>query len=87
MAKTKLRVKQDPENEIAVEVIAKAVADISVGIKKLRAGPLNDKALLLLIQHATPTQAYSGARIGVGVIKDVLEGIESLEKIYIKKAK
>jgi hypothetical protein len=74
-------VKPDPNNPEPVEVIAAAIVAIYEGIKKLRAGPLNDRALLLLIQHATPGQVTAKQ------IRAVLNGIESLEEQYLKPKK
>lgn len=79
-----LKVIQDPENEITLEVMAKAITDISEGIKKLRSGRLNEKALLLLIQHSAPTKNGS-QRYGLNEIKDILSGIELLKITYLKK--
>ena len=53
------------EKETTVEVIAASVKAISDGIKKLRSGPLNDKALVLLIQHSCP---YKAGRYGSGMV-------------------
>lgn len=87
MRKTIVTVRQDEHKPVPVEVLAQSIKDISAGIRKLREGPLNEKALLLLIQHATPSKGYSG-RIGIGEIKNVLDGMESLERTYLKpKAK
>ena len=85
MSKVKVSQAED-QKEVPVEVIAQSIEAISVGIKKLRAGPLNDKALILLIQHATPLLSY-GKRVGTTEIKAVLTGIESLEKTYLKSKK
>jgi hypothetical protein len=78
---TKLAVKQPepPKEEIAAEVIADAIVAISDGIAKLRQGRLNDKALLLLVQHAAPEQ------VSQRDIKNVLAGIQSLKTTYLKK--
>lgn len=84
MAK-KISVKQNPENEVAAEVLADSIVAISVGIKKLRAGRFNEKALMLLIQHAAPTVGYN-KKVSVTDIRSTLDGIESLERIYLKKA-
>jgi len=77
MAKTIIR---EDVNNPPIEVIADAIIDISQSIKKLREGRLNEKALLLLIQNATVGQ-YSR-----NDIKNVLNGIESLAKEYVKPA-
>lgn len=45
---TKITVKQDENKPVLVEVMAEAIVAISEGIKKLRSGPLNDRALILL---------------------------------------
>lgn len=79
-------VKQNEEKQVPVEVIATSLVAIADGVRKLRAGPLNEKALLLLIQHAAPNVGrYGGKKIGTTEIKAVLEGMESLEATYLKK--
>lgn len=82
-------VNNDEENPTPIEVIAEAIVAISQGIKKLRQGPLNDEALIMLIQNAAPN--VGGRRYGTSTpiskktIRAVLEGIESLETTYLKK--
>lgn len=76
-------VKADDKPE-PIEVMEKSIVSISEGIKKLRTSRLNDKALFLLIQHACPRNGYY-KMIRIIDIKNVIEGIESLEKIYLKK--
>lgn len=77
-----------PAEEIPVEVLAAEILSISEGIKKLRAGRLNERALLLLIQHAAPTVKqhgrFSGSPITAKQVKAVLTGLESLEREYLK---
>jgi len=68
-----------------VEVIADHIKAISEGIRKLRSGPLNDKALLLLIQHAAPSVTRSNSKLPMSDIRAVLDGIESLEATYLRK--
>lgn len=84
MPKT-IKVQQRMEAEVAVEIMAEAIIAISQGIKRLRAGKLNDKALYLLIQHAAPTQGAASQRIPISTIRDVIEGLDSLEQTYIRK--
>jgi hypothetical protein len=76
-----------PTDDTTVEILASSIVAISEGIRKLRAGPLNEKALVLLIQHAAPTTGYNGTRPGVQEIRAVLDGMESLEKQYLKPRK
>lgn len=63
------------KNEPA-EVIAGSIREISEGIRKLRAGRLNDKALLLLLSHA------SG--IGQRQVERVLDALKTLDSTYLK---
>ena len=79
----------DGEEPMPVEVLADSIKAISEGIKKLRTSRLNDKALILLIRHATPGvgSRYNPKRVGATEIRAVLEGIESLETTYLKKDK
>jgi hypothetical protein len=81
---SRIKVNQDPEDEVVVEVMAKAIVDISEGIKRIRSGPLNEKALLILIQHATKTKNRNGSRYSVQEIKDILDGMENLSRTYLK---
>jgi hypothetical protein len=83
MAEKKIKIVQEEGNEVPVEIIAKHIISISEGIKKLLNGPLNEKALLLLIQNAAPSTSYG--KIGITEIRSVIEGISSLEKTYIRK--
>lgn len=79
-----VKVVQNPEKEIPAEVLAESIVAISQGIRRLRAGRLNDRALVLLIQYASPPVGRS-QRIGQTEVRAVLEGIESLERTYIRK--
>lgn len=75
-----------PEKEVPVEVLADAIVSISQGIKFLRSSRLNEDALLLLIQHAAPNLSKRPPRqIGKREIKAVLQGIEALERTYLKR--
>ncbi|MDE2103460.1 MAG: hypothetical protein KGL39_39830 [Patescibacteria group bacterium] len=86
MATKQVIVKQEPNAEVPTEVLAGAILAISVGLKQLRSGRLNDKALVLLIQHAAPSfDKHSTRSVTVSMVKAVLEGIESLEATYLKK--
>jgi hypothetical protein len=76
-------VKQALDNEVPTEVLAESIVAISAGIKKLRSGRLTDRALLLLIQDAAPSLRHKP--ISQREIKAVLEGIDGLERAFIKK--
>jgi len=64
---------------IPTEIIAQSIKEIADGMRKLRSGQMNERALLLLIQHSTPS------RIGVSAIQEVLNALSDLEKSYLKK--
>lgn len=83
MGTRKLVLKQT-EPAIPVEVIATAVKEISEGIKRLRDGPLNEKALVLLIQNAIVTRS-SEKEISQRDVRRVLGGIGDLEATYLKR--
>lgn len=86
---TKVVVKQDAEKEVTVEILAANIIAISNGVQKLRRGPLNEKALVLLIQHAAPSVGgrYKASPLSAKQIKAVLDGIENLEAEYIRKGR
>ena len=86
----KIILKQDETNEIPVEVLADSIKAISEGIKKLRSGRLNDKALILLIVNAAPSYGgtYSNRKhVSAVQVKTVLDGMEQLEHEYLKPKK
>ena len=68
------------ENPIPVEILAEHIKAISEGVKTLMAGPLNEKAIVLLIQHAIP-----GTAVKVTDIRAVIRALERLETTYLKK--
>ena len=78
-------VKQDPEKPVPIEVLAESIKTIAQGVRKLRAGPLNDRCLFLLVQHAAPKVDYK--TISARDIKAVFDGIDSLENEYLRKKK
>ena len=85
---TKIKVvNKDETKPMPVEVLAESIKAISDGVRKLRNGPLNDRALLLLIQNAAPGVGgrHGTNKLGMAEIRAVLEGMESLENTYLKK--
>lgn len=75
----KLQIQQKPDKEVPVDVLAESIVAIADGVKKIRAGRLNDKALYLLIQHA------SEGKPPVSTIRAVIDGMASLEGTYLKR--
>lgn len=82
-----VRITQKEGEEIPTEVLATEIMAISAGIKKLRSGRLNEDALILLIQHASPSYGgkYARSRVGKNEIKAVLDGMTDLERAFIRK--
>jgi 2-phosphoglycerate kinase len=64
------------ENEIPVEIRAESIKEISEAVRKLRAGRLTDRAIILLI--------HDHCGVGKPAIKAVLDGMQTLSKRYIK---
>lgn len=84
--KTEVKVIPDETGKVTVEVLAVEIKSISDGVKKLRAGRLNDKALHLLIQNAAPSVGgrYQNTKVGMTEIRAVLAGMENLEREFLK---
>lgn len=80
----KVNVKQQPNEEIAVDVLAKEIVEISESIRRLRSGKLKDKALYLLIQHSTGGVGHGYQKVPIAVIKAVFDGAENLAKDFLK---
>jgi hypothetical protein len=85
----KIAIKQDEKEPVPVEVLATSIRAISGGIKKLRSGPLGERALLLLIsENCQMKKARSRYptkhKVSPAVIKSVLDSIESLQSAYLK---
>ena len=81
---TKVKVIQNEDKPMPVEILAESIKAISDGVKKMRSGPLSDNAIYLLVHHASPSSGYSG-KPTLKQVRSVIEGMESLEKTYLKK--
>lgn len=88
-AASPLKIKQNDDSPVPTEVLAEAIVAISAGIKELRKTRLNDKALFLLIQNAAPSIGgkYRYAPLSIKTIKAVFDGIENLEREFLKAQK
>lgn len=76
--KTKpVKIVQQPTKEIATEVIAAHILAISEGIKKLRGGQLNDRAIRTLL--------HSSTGVAVRDIIAVMDGLEGLAAAYLRR--
>lgn len=65
------------------EVLAQSIVAISDGLKALRSGKLNNRALVLLITHACPRMRGAGP-VSKTHVEAVLAGIENLKREYIR---
>lgn len=76
MAKKKTEIKMELVPEDTVELMSTQIREISISMKKLREGKLNEKALLLLVANASGQAQW--------IVKAVMNGMESLEKQFLK---
>lgn len=84
----KISIKQ-ADKEVPTEILADAIVSIAAGIRKLRSGRLNDRALFLLIQDAAPNTSSRYGRqqpLSMKDIRAVFEGIDSLEATYLRRS-
>jgi hypothetical protein len=77
MSNSKVVIKQQPDDPVAAEVIARAIIDISDSMKKLSTSGLKRKAIVALV-HDT-----SGIR--KGDIELVLNNLESLRETWCSR--
>lgn len=73
---TKLVVKKDPDSDVTAEVLAESIVKISQAMRQLRSGRLKDRAIIILLASSTGLNQH--------IIKQVIEGISSLEATYLK---
>lgn len=64
------------EDPITTEVIAESIKKISDGMKQIKAGRLNDKAIIYLL--------HKSSGVSQDKIKKILNSLESLEMEYLK---
>ncbi len=75
---TTMDIKKDPANPQPTEVMEKAIVDIAAGTRKLLAGRLNRRGILVLLKAA------SG--VDKNIIEKVLDGMATLDKKFLKAA-
>jgi hypothetical protein len=83
---SKVVVKQNPEKEVPIEVLADAIVAISEGVAKMRSSRFVDRTLYMLIADAAPMFG-NRQTVGIREVKAVIEGIASLEARHLKKRK
>lgn len=72
-----LKVTHKSDAEVPTEIIAENIVAIGAGMKKFRAGRLNDRALMLLLHHSSGVSQRS--------VQDVLNAMADLERVYLRK--
>jgi hypothetical protein len=77
VAEKQVTVIEDPENPVPVEIMAQAIVDVAEAAKKLLAGPLTRRAVVLLIYDNLR------GRVTKSDIEDVLDGAKSLDRYVI----
>lgn len=70
-------IKKNEQNPEPMEIIAKAIIDVSRGFKKINEGPLNQRVVVLLIKDLTG--------LSIADIERVLNAAAKLERVYIKQ--
>lgn len=73
-----------PDDGSTVEIIASEIKRISAGIKAIRKGPLNDRAIILLIAQACGTTPDTMSQ---ATVRRVLDAMGDLERLYIREPK
>lgn len=81
--KSDITIVHKPDAPIATEILAKHIAEVSRGMKRIMNGPLGHNALVLLLQDACGGR---GA-IAQADINLVLKNLPRLEELYIRAPK
>ena len=79
---TTIKVKTNEENPEPVEIIADAIIRVAEGFEKMKASPLTERAIILLLHDAIGSAHITKKQIGY-----VLNYAPLLKEHYIKKAK
>lgn len=81
--KKPVTIKQNPDAPVATDILAEAIVNVSRGMTKLLKGPLNESAVVILIQETC------GGRSAISRedVKRVLHAAADLEHNYVRKPK
>lgn len=75
--KPKLKIKQDPEEEIPTEIIAKSIVNLSDGFQKLLKGGLRFETVVILLHDVT--------KISKREIRNILGELPRLKQRFTTK--
>lgn len=76
---------QDKKVDV-LKVLEDEIVSLSDGIKRLRSGRLNDRAIVSLIWEASSvSNGYQTRKVGKTEIKEILDAVENLPAFFFKK--
>lgn len=65
--------------------LVKQIRVLHKAVQEVRSGPLNDRALMLLLQDAVKDWSTTNyGKIPLRTLKAVFEGIESMEELFLR---
>lgn len=73
----KIKVIQDPADEVPAEILAKAIVEVAKGMKLIEASRLTRNAIVALI--------HDRSRVGKETIHVILNNLDELESHWLKK--
>ncbi len=76
----RIKIKKDEENPEPMELLAKSIIQVSDGFEKILDSGLNQKAIVVLLQHGIGTGNITQQQIIL-----VLDNLPRLKSWYIKK--
>lgn len=76
---TNIKIKKNEEQPESVELLAKSIIQVAEGFKKVLASPLNERALICLLQ-----EGIGSGNISRTQIKLVLQALPRLKGWYLK---
>lgn len=74
---TRVQVKQKPDEEVPVEILATAILEIAKGMERINRSRLTREALVTLIADKS--------KVAKGTVHVVLNNLDALERNFLKK--
>lgn len=72
----KVKVIQNPEDEVPKEILAQAIVRISQSVTSLKKSGMNQRAIVALVRD------YTGYTINKGTVETVLNALSELQRMY-----
>lgn len=73
-----IKIASTKENPVPLDILASSIRDIAGAMKKIKAGPVKERVIVLLIRDAL------NGRVTLGDIESVLSVITDLDKKFLK---